>query len=39
LFYNYHKDVLDTLNTDVRAARDGALYPVSDDLLKKRALA
>jgi hypothetical protein len=34
--YHYHKDALDTLNTDVKAARENGMFPVAEDLLKRQ---
>jgi hypothetical protein len=34
--YQYHKDALDTLNTDVKAARENGMFPVAEDLLKRQ---
>jgi hypothetical protein len=34
--FQYHKDVLDTLNTDVKASRQSGFYPVADELLNRQ---
>jgi hypothetical protein len=34
--YNYHKDALDTINADVKHARESGGYGVPDDLLKRQ---
>jgi len=34
--YHYHKDVLDTLNRDVKASREFGMFPISEDLLKRQ---
>jgi len=33
---HYHKEVLDTLNTDVRASRESGMFPVPEELLKRQ---
>jgi len=33
---HYHKEVLDTLNTDVRASRESGMFPIPEELLKRQ---
>jgi hypothetical protein len=34
--FQYHKDALDTLNTDVKASRQSGFFPVADELLNRQ---
>ena len=34
--YEYHKDVLDTINADVKHAREFGGFPIAEDLLKRQ---